>query len=190
MKRLISVGLIGLAAYGIVQLVRMRAKKTTSPIMFSVTINRTPQIVYTFFRDFSRLPTFMDWLESVEEQADGHSHWVAKLINGKRVEWDAFLTEDTPGQAIAWEARATASFTHTGRVTFVRAPGRDSTEVRVEMAISGSRLLAKVLAKPQIKGDLRRLKQVLEIGEVVKSDASIHRKVHAAQPAMAGEVVS
>jgi uncharacterized membrane protein len=38
----------------------------------------------------------------------------------------------------------------------------------------------------QIKGDLRRLKQVLETGEVVHSDASIHRGMHPARPS--GEV--
>ena len=34
----------------------------------------------------------------------------------------------------------------------------------------------------QVDGDLRRLKQVLEVGEVVHSDASIHRGPHPAQP--------
>jgi hypothetical protein len=34
----------------------------------------------------------------------------------------------------------------------------------------------------QAKADLRRLKQVLETGEIVNSDASIHRLMHAAQP--------
>src|SRR5690606_38485735 len=37
--------------------------------------------------------------------------------------------------------------------------------------------------KQQIKSDLRRLKQVLETGEVLHSDASIHRGTHPAQPA-------
>jgi uncharacterized membrane protein len=34
----------------------------------------------------------------------------------------------------------------------------------------------------QVEADLRRLKQVLETGEVVHSDASIHKGMHAAQP--------
>ncbi|HUR96281.1 MAG TPA: hypothetical protein VMY76_17010 [Gemmatimonadales bacterium] len=34
----------------------------------------------------------------------------------------------------------------------------------------------------QARGDLRRLKQVLEIGKVVSSDASIYRGMHPAQP--------
>ena len=45
--------------------------------------------------------------------------------------------------------------------------------------------LAKLLnAEPgqQVADELRRLKMVLETGEVVRSDASIHPKMHAAQP--------
>lgn len=34
----------------------------------------------------------------------------------------------------------------------------------------------------QIAGDLRRFKQVLETGEVVHSDASIHEGMHPARP--------
>jgi hypothetical protein len=36
----------------------------------------------------------------------------------------------------------------------------------------------------QISADLRRLKQVLETGEVLHSDASIHRGMHPARPAL------
>jgi hypothetical protein len=34
----------------------------------------------------------------------------------------------------------------------------------------------------QVKGDLRRFKQVMETGEIVHSDASIHRGTHPARP--------
>ena len=92
------VGLGGLAIAGVAQLVRMRARKQTSPIMFGVTINKPPAEVYAYFRDLARLPTFMHWLESVREQPDGTSHWVAKLVGGKRVEWDAAVTEERAGE--------------------------------------------------------------------------------------------
>ena len=72
-------------------------------------------------------------------------------------------------------------------MTFTRAPGRNSTEVRVAMRLgfTGKRpsaLLAKLLAKPQIKGDLRRLKQVMETGEVLFSDATETLRPRPAQP--------
>lgn len=61
------------------------------------------------------------------------------------------------------------------------------TEVRIELQLgvlgsSPATSLARVFAKPQIKGYLRRLKQVLETGEVLYSDASVHRLPHPARP--------
>jgi uncharacterized membrane protein len=75
-------------------------------------------------------------------------------------------------------------------VRFVPAPGDQGTEIHVELRYQppGGRLgaiAAKLFGEEpgqQVKGDLRRLKQVLETGEVVHSDASIHRGAHPAQP--------
>jgi uncharacterized membrane protein len=39
----------------------------------------------------------------------------------------------------------------------------------------------------QVDTDLRAFKQILETGEVVKSDASIHGGMHPAQPPVHGE---
>ncbi len=155
------------------------------PIIFSVTINKPPREVYDFYRKLERLPMFMDWLESVTETTDTRSHWVAKLPVGT-VAWDAVITEDTPGEAIAWESIDSRISTE-GRVTFAQTPGRNMTEVRVEMKLgftgmAPSTRVAKFFAKPQIKGDLRRLKQVIETGEVLMSDASQMKLPHPAQP--------
>jgi uncharacterized membrane protein len=162
------------------------------PVISSVTINKPREDVYRFYRQLSQLPLFMDYLESVHELGNRRSHWVAKLPIGT-VAWDAEITEDRPGELIAWQSVGGSAVTTRGRVSFESAPGRDMTEVRVEMQLGflGTRpsaALAKVFTKPQIKGDLRRLKQVLETGEVLYSDASLHRKPHAAQPTPAGEV--
>ncbi|HET9625563.1 MAG TPA: SRPBCC family protein [Kofleriaceae bacterium] len=164
-----------------------RAHRTVvDPVIFSVTINKPPQEVYAFWRKLENLPMFMDYLESVTDVGGGRSHWVAKLPFGP-VAWDAEIVDDRPGERIAWRTVEGARFGHTGEVTFARAPGRDMTEVRVKLAIgvldhAPSAVLGKLFTKPQIKGDLRRLKQVLETGEVVRSDASIHRRPHPAQP--------
>jgi uncharacterized membrane protein len=157
------------------------------PVIFSVTINKTPDEVYAFYRNFAQLPRFMDYLESVEEMSPRRSHWVAKLPIGGTISWDAEIIEDSPGKAIMWRTVEGSPIQLAGRVTFTRAPGRDATEVRVKMHLgfTGKRpssLLAKLLAKPQIKGDLRRLKQVMETGEVLFSDATETLRPRPAQP--------
>ena len=70
------------------------------------------------------------------------------------------------------------------------APGGRGTEVHVELRYDppGGKLgalVAKLFGEEpgqQVEGDLRRFKQVIETGEVVHSDASIHRGLHPAQP--------
>jgi hypothetical protein len=53
--------------------------------------------------------------------------------------------------------------------------------VLVEMQVAAP--LGKTIAGAEAASDLHRLKQMLELGEIVKSDASIHKMPHAAQPA-------
>lgn len=60
-----------------------------------------------------------------------------------------------------------------GAPSFSDAPGHRGTEVRVQT----SKLRARA-----VEAKLRRLKQMVEAGEVIQSDASIHRGRHAAKP--------
>jgi uncharacterized membrane protein len=160
----------------------------TRPILYSVTINKPPSEVYAFYRDFERLPRFMDYLEEVEVHDNRRSRWVAKPMGTKStVAWEAEIVEDIPGELIAWQSVQGSTIQSRGRVTFTKAPGREATEVRVEMqlgvgGVGASAALARFFSKPQIKGDLRRLKQVMETGEVLISDATVTRRPHPAQP--------
>lgn len=155
----------------------------------SITIGRPRDEVYRFWRDFTNLPVFMAHLESVEI-LDGRSRWRAKAPAGMKVEWDAEILQDEPGEIIRWRSLAGAEVPNQGTVKFVDAPGGRGTIVRVELVYDPpAGILGAAVAKlfgeepeQQIEGDLRRLKQVLETGEVVHSDASIHRGPHAAQP--------
>lgn len=189
-RLLAAIGAVG----GVMALDVIAARRTQStfeatnePMIFSVTIAKPQHEVYAFYRKLSQLPLFMDYLESVEETSDRRSHWVARLPLGGTIAWDAEITEDSPGNAIGWRTVEGTPFQLEGRVVFSRAPGRDSTEVHVTMklgfaGVKPSALLAKLFAKPQMKGDLRRFKQVMETGEVLYSDASETRRPHPAQP--------
>ncbi len=91
---------------------------------------------------------------------------------------------------LSWRSVEGSPVQTRGRVTFTRPPGRDMTEIRVEMQLGvfgrgPSLALARLFARPQVKGDLRRLKQVMETGEVLRSDASVYRLPHPAQPSPA-----
>jgi uncharacterized membrane protein len=156
----------------------------------SITVNKQPEEVYQFWRDFSNLPRFMSHLESTEVLSDKRSHWVAKAPAGKKVEWDAEITDDKPNELIAWRSLENADIDNSGVVYFRNAPGGRGTEVHVQIDYSppGGPLgaeIAKLFGEEpdeQIKGDLYRFKQVLETGEVVHSDASIHKGLYPGRP--------
>src|SRR5437762_12187654 len=60
----------------------------------TVTINRPRAELYEYWRDFAKLPSFMDNVERVEVIDAKRSHWVVKAPAGRTVEWDAVITEE------------------------------------------------------------------------------------------------
>lgn len=183
------VGVTALDFYNAQQLSRDDADRAIR--VHTITVNNSPDEVYRFWRDFENLPRFMSHLESVRITGERRSHWVAKAPAGTSVEWDAEITKDVPGQMIAWRSVEGADVENSGVVRFDSAPGGRGTEVRVELIYNPpGGLLGAGVAKlfgeepgTQIKGDLYRFKQVMETGEVVHSDSSIHRGMHPAKPA-------
>ncbi|HWP42436.1 MAG TPA: SRPBCC family protein [Blastocatellia bacterium] len=156
----------------------------------TITINRPPEEVYGFWRDFQNLPRFMSHLESVRVIDGKRSHWVARAPAGMTVEWDAEIIEDAPNEVIAWRSLEGSGVPNAGSVRFSPAPGGRGTELRVQIEYEppagaiGAQIAKLTGEEPgqQLKGDLYRFKQVMETGEVVHSDSSIHSLMHPARP--------
>jgi uncharacterized membrane protein len=156
----------------------------------AITILRPIEQVYAFIRDFYNFPSFMAHLDSVETHGGGRSHWRLRMIGGKTFEWDAEITDDRPGELVAWRSLPGGDLDNRGTIRLWPAPGGRGTEVHADIRYTARAgglniLFAKLLniaPGQQAKADLRRLKQLLETGEIVHSDASIHRLMHAAQP--------
>lgn len=187
-RGLVAGALAGLGTLGYVMW-RRRKGHAHSPVTATVTINKPPREVYEFFRRFERLPQFMTYLSSVEVGSNGRSTWTARLPFGRAVHWHAEIIEDRPGEVISWKSTPDSRIDVAGRVTFTRTVGRDMTEVRAEIRLGAlgrgpSSALARLFARPQVKGDMRRFKQVMETGEVLYSDATVHRGPHPAQPSV------
>ncbi|MCA1618741.1 MAG: SRPBCC family protein [Acidobacteria bacterium] len=157
-----------------------RAERGSVPVNKSIIINATPEEVYAFWRELTNLPRFMRHLESVTWTGEGRSHWVAKAPGGS-VEWDAEITEDRPNQLIAWRSLEGSEVDNSGTVRFEQAAGGRGTVVRVELDYSppggaAGALVAKLVGEDpdgQMQVDLRRLKQVIELGEIVVSDGTL-----------------
>lgn len=193
---LLSLGLVDLLAGG--RLRRRFSGNASSgmlarrPVIVrrSITVGRTPEELYAFWRNLENLPRCMSHLESVQAIDDRRSRWVARGPAGTRIEWQAEIIHDEPGRRIAWRSVPGSSVENHGVVRFVPTPGDRGTEVHVAfeyrppagaLGAAVARLFGEEPSQ-QIQGDLYRLKQVMELGEVVRSDASIHAGMHPAQP--------
>ena len=140
----------------------------------SVTVNRPAAEVYRFWRNFENLPRFMDHLESVMVIDETRSHWVAKAPAGAKVEWDAAIHNEIDDELIAWRSLPGADVNNAGSVHFTPMGDGSTTEVLVVLSYEPpagklGAAVAKLLGEEpsqQVEDDLRRLKQVMEAGEV------------------------
>jgi uncharacterized membrane protein len=143
----------------------------------TVTINRPRAELYAFWREFTNLPQFMENVLSVAPVAEGRTHWTVKAPAGKTVEWISAITEDRPGETIAWASEDGADVPNSGRIDFRDAPGGRGTWVSATILydLPGG-IIGKAIAKIfqrepaiQARRDLRRFKQLMETGEIATS---------------------
>jgi len=140
----------------------------------SITIGATPAELYSFWRNFENLPRFMEDLESVTQLDGNRSHWVAKGPAGTKVEWDAEIYNEKEGELIAWRSLPEADITNAGSVHFEEAPGGRGTYLKVVLNYNppgdkAAQLFAKLFGSEPgqlVESNLKRLKQLLEAGEI------------------------
>jgi uncharacterized membrane protein len=157
----------------------VREARGVTDLRAAITVKRSREEVYRFWHDFENFPRFMVHVDSVD-MSDGRSHWKVRGPAGKTVEWDAEIIEDRPGELIAWCSAESSSVPNSGSVQFSDAPGGRGTEVRVTLRyhLPGGKVgsvVARLLGEhpeQQVRDDLRRFKQVMETGEVVRSEGS------------------
>lgn len=124
----------------------------------AITVRRGPEEVYRYWRDLQNLPT--SHLKSLTKEAQ--------------------ITDEEPNQRIAWQSLPGSAIASGGSVEFTPTPTGDGTEVRVTLSyhIPGGALgkaAATLLGESpeqQVNDDLRRFKQLLETGEILRSDGS------------------
>lgn len=129
----------------------------------SIEINVPLKTAYNQWTQFEEFPRFMEGVEEVRQLDDTHLHWVAN-IGGKRVEWDATITDQVPDKRIAWYSEGERK--QSGIVLF--EPVNENT-TRVTLRIdyepegiveeSGDKL---GFVSRRVEGDLKRFKEFIE----------------------------
>jgi uncharacterized membrane protein len=140
----------------------------------SVMINKSPEELYGFWRNFENLPQFMSHLQSVTVLDSDLSHWVVKAPAGMNVEWDAQIINEKENELIAWRSLEGATIPNAGSVHFKPTPDGRGTILKVEINYDApggtlTAAIAKLFGEEpgqQVQEDLRHLKQILETGEM------------------------
>ena len=142
-----------------------------------VTVQRSPEDLYTFWRELQNLPRIMSHILSVSGDVETGSHWTARGPGGIDVSWDAVVTLDETNRLISWQSVPGSRIVNTGLVRFRALPNDKGTEVHVSLhyrpplGVLG-KLVAPLFAREpsrQIEDDLRRFKQIMEAGEVART---------------------
>jgi uncharacterized membrane protein len=145
----------------------------------SIRLEKPIEEVYRFWRQLENLPRFMTHLKQVTDLGNGRSHWVAKGPGGFDVEWDADIVNEAENKVIGWRSLPGSDVVSAGSVNFSTIRG-GGTQVSVHLQYSspggraGSWLATLTGSEPSqtIREDLRRVKQLLEAGEIPRAYAS------------------
>ena len=140
----------------------------------AVTIMRSTEDLYRRWRDLSRLPEVMPFLESVTPIDGRRSRWTARGPLDAPVTWEAEIVADEPGRLLAWRSVGDADVVNAGSVRFTPTPNDRGTEVKVLMSYAlpagkAAGAVAAVFGRDgdrEVRESLRRFKQQMETEEV------------------------
>lgn len=145
----------------------------------AVLINRPREELYAYWRDLSNLPTFSENVKSVEVLDSGRSRWIVAGPGDRDITLESEITEDVPGERIAWTSSEGSDIDHQGWVEFRDNAFGRGAEVRVFISYDPpggviGKVVAKVMQREpriQARRELRRFKQLMETGEISTSRA-------------------
>lgn len=149
-------------------------RKRARRVIKCVTINRSQEDLFRFWRRLENLPFFARHLISVKETSPTQSLWVAKSPAGTTAEWEAVIVKEVPNEYIAWESCPGSEIDNAGSVRFRPAPANQGTEVMVTLEYippvgALGALIARLYGEEpdlQVEEDLARFKAFMETGEI------------------------
>lgn len=150
----------------IVRAIRGRQHDKVVRLEKSIQIGRPVEEVFRAWSNFEQLPSLLRMIEDVQVRGS-RSHWVVR-IDGRRVEWDAELTQRIENRALGWKSMSGPK--HTGRIDF--SPLGNDTLIHVvmnyapPMGMLGSSIAERsgvsAMVEAQIEQALRDFKAALE----------------------------
>jgi uncharacterized membrane protein len=152
----------------------------------SIGVQRPPEELYDFWRDFTNLPRVMSHLRSVSRVDELRSHWVAEGPGGAGIEWDAEVIDDVRNERIAWRSMDGSDIYHAGSVRFAPAAAGRGSLITVHLAYrspggSIGSAIARIMGREpaqEIDTDLRAFKAIMETGEIATTRGQPAARTH------------
>lgn len=143
-----------------------------------ITIRRPAHELFAYWRSLEPLADIMPDLERIDRIDDRRSHWVLRGPAGVKLEWDAEIINEIPGELIGWRSLPGADVASAGSVHF--RPSRRGTEVIVTMQYAppagrigaGLAWLAGQGAAARLSENLKRMKDTLESSATFRGRSS------------------
>lgn len=155
--------------------------------MATMTIDAPADELYRRWQDVENLANLFEHVYEVRSYGDGRSSWV---VQGpmRKLHWESEITVDEPGRRIAWRSLPGGDVDHQGEVTFREAAGDRGTVVTVRMAYAppggkfGAIMAGLLGREPRqtLREDLRRLKMLVETGEIATTEGQPAGRAHGA----------
>ncbi len=151
-----------------------RAVRGDGPLVRGITIGLPPSEVYRFLRDPTRLQTALDRVVAIDGLGQGRFRWRVAGPDDELVFITRIVIEE-PDRLLVWRTEDSSPPYH-GRIECRAAPGDRGTEVKVTLEQQAptsviSTALATLTGQDLdhlLRDVLRRVKQLLECGEVIR----------------------
>jgi uncharacterized membrane protein len=169
-----GLALLGRGATGRCAVVRTLALGEGVDVHRAITILAPRQEIYAVWRRLENLPRFLEHVTAVTELDERRSHWTVRE-GPFTLAWDAEIVDDVADRRILWRSLPGSRVDHAGYVELSDAPAGRGTEVHVglryrppggALVTAPLRGLLRRLARHQLDAELRRLRQLVETGEI------------------------
>lgn len=157
-------------------------RRRDNPAEARVTIERRVADVFNFYRNFQNLPRFLGDVMASEQIGPATFRWTIRGPLGVRLSSTVRLTEERTNQLLRYETTAMPGMRTHWTVQFT--PGSDPGRTEVHEVLKTpfgtlGRIALTLAGKPpaaEVAANLRRLKQLLETGEVTDTEHAVAGK--------------
>lgn len=147
-------------------------------IEHEIVVNRSPEVLYSFWRDLRNLPKVMKHLQRVEVIDDKRSRWSARGPLGSQVEWEAEIINERRPDLIAWRSLPGGDIETAGSVHFWPTEDGKSTRVVISLKYNPpagkvGNAIASVLGaglEERLQQDLPTFKDMMEAMDTDKRE--------------------